>query len=145
MSVASVIILSLDRLVKVMALRGIRPSAFSFVGFPRFALYKNTAAAFSIPLPIWFVVGVSTLVLIGVILLIVWTISHKRWTEMFGYLTILLGASSNFFDRIHYGYVIDMIEVLPGSFWNIADGLIIIGVLLLFITHFKKGTTSQTT
>jgi len=53
-----------------------------------------------------------------------------------GLLFIVLGGTSNLFDRIYFGYVIDWIRIWISVF-NIADIMIFIGLLCL-ISHFHK-------
>ncbi|GAI05810.1 unnamed protein product, partial [marine sediment metagenome] len=47
---------------------------------------------------------------------------------------------SNFFDRIFFGYVIDWMKIfiLPISIFNIADLMIIGGIIILVVKCFKK-------
>lgn len=74
---------------------------------------------------------------IGVILLLLLLLFLK--TKNIGLLLIILGGASNFFDRIYYGYVIDWMRVFvfPLSVFNIADLMIIVGILCL-IFPLKK-------
>jgi len=57
-----------------------------------------------------------------------------------GFALIILGGLSNFFDRIYFGYVIDWIRVffLPISIFNIADLMIIGGILCLIFALIKS-------
>jgi signal peptidase II len=54
---------------------------------------------------------------------------------------ILSGALGNLYDRVHYHYVIDFIEVHIGSYhwpdFNVADSCIVIGACLLLIEIFR--------
>jgi signal peptidase II len=60
-------------------------------------------------------------------------------TSATGLLFIILGGASNLFDRIYYGFAIDWIKLffLPFSVFNIADLIIIAGILCL-IFNLKK-------
>ncbi len=53
---------------------------------------------------------------------------------------IILGGLSNFFDRIIYCYVIDWIRIfiLPISIFNIADLMIISGIICLILALIKS-------
>jgi signal peptidase II len=57
---------------------------------------------------------------------------------------ILAGALGNLYDRLHYGYVIDFIEVYFRNYrwpsFNVADSAITSGVGLLAIEIFRKDT-----
>ena len=51
---------------------------------------------------------------------------------------IIFGGLSNFFDRLYFDYVIDWIKIFifPASFFNIADIMIIAGILILTLNYF---------
>ena len=62
-------------------------------------------------------------------------------TEKWGYLVILIGAFSNIFDRMLYGFVIDFIYLHYKDFYwpafNFADIYITIGVCIIAIQTLK--------
>ena len=83
--------------------------------------------------------------LIGAVLLLLLFLFFRSWQKkdfllMAGFSLIILGGLSNFFDRIFFGYVIDWIRifVLPISIFNIADLMIIGGIIILIGKFFKK-------
>ena len=89
--------------------------------------------------------SVSLYILIGVALLLLLFLFFKSWQKknlflMTGFSLIILGGLSNLFDRIYFGYVIDWIKVffLPVSIFNIADIMIIGGIVILIVKFFKK-------
>lgn len=91
-------------------------------------------------------------ILIGAVLLLLLflffkTLKQKSLLLTTGFSLIILGGSSNFFDRIYFGYVIDWLKIfiLPISIFNIADVMIIGGILLLAIKFFKKGAKKKKT
>lgn len=57
--------------------------------------------------------------------------------QIFGLLLILSGAISNLVDRIHFGCVIDFIDLRFWPIFNLADILITAGVIMLLITNLK--------
>jgi len=84
-------------------------------------------------------------ILIGVVLLLLLfllfkTLKQKNLLLTTGFSLIILGGLSNFFDRIYFGYVIDWIRIfiLPISIFNIADVMIIGGVICLILTLIKS-------
>ena len=104
-------------------------------------LSHNTGAAFSFLSDApgwqrWFLGGVA----VGVsICLVVWMIrvpTAKRWLVT-GLAFILGGALGNLWDRFHYGYVIDFIQVHYHGWYfpvfNMADTFITIGAIMLLI------------
>lgn len=66
----------------------------------------------------------------------------RRGHSYVGELCIIIGSLSNILDRFIYDGVIDFIVLsTPWGFWpayNIADALIVCGVALLIITHYRE-------
>lgn len=84
-------------------------------------------------------------ILIGVVLLLFLfflfkSLQKKDILLIAGSSLIILGGLSNFFDRIIYCYVIDWIRIfiLPISIFNIADLMIISGILCLILALIKS-------
>ncbi len=84
-------------------------------------------------------------ILIGVVLLLLLFLFFKSLQKkdillIAGFSLIILGGLSNFFDRIYFGYVIDWIRIfiLPISIFNIADVMIISGILCLILALIKS-------
>ncbi len=83
--------------------------------------------------------------LIGAVILLLLFLFFRSWQKKdflltTGFSLIILGGLSNFFDRIFFGYVIDWLKifVLPISIFNIADLMIIGGIIILVVNFFKK-------
>ena len=87
-----------------------------------------------------FTVG-NSLILIGTIILAV----RRHWTgtELFGLGLVFAGGASNLADRIARGSVIDFMNVGLGTLrtgiFNVADVAIMVGVLVLVLTHVRAG------
>ena len=84
-------------------------------------------------------------ILIGVVLLLFLFLLFKSLQKkdillIAGSSLIILGGLSNFFDRIIYCYVIDWIRIffLPISIFNIADLMIISGIICLILALIKS-------
>jgi signal peptidase II len=84
-----------------------------------------------------FFVGVPVFALILIILIFIKLQDNQVLTSL-ALTTILAGAVGNLVDRLHYGYVVDFLDILKVTSFNIADVSIIVGVILMFI-----GTWSQ--
>jgi len=102
-------------------------------------LFKNPNLyfiSFNSPL-LYFLIGAAILLLL---FLFFRSWQKKDFLLMTGFSLIILGGLSNFFDRIFFGYVIDWIRifVLPISIFNIADLMIIGGIIILIGNFFKK-------
>ena len=55
-----------------------------------------------------------------------------------------MGGSSNFYDRVANGYVIDYLRIGPISVINLADIMVLTGITLLVI-HQKNAKNGQNT
>ncbi len=78
---------------------------------------------------------VLIVVFIYIILVGLWIYEIKglsSFTQSLVITLILAGATSNFFDRIIYGYVIDYIHFL-NSYFNVSDLYIISGAILIIV------------
>lgn len=123
-------LLVIDRLIKVAALEGLLHGSFLGFGYPRFTFHKNYGIAFDLPVPAIVTVTVSAIILVVLVSLLARAITNSS-PRRFALLLIVAGAASNLYDRLQFGFVIDAIELVPMSVWNIADGLILAGILLL--------------
>lgn len=103
-------------------------------------LFKNPKLYF------WAVNSVFLYIAAGAVLLLLIFLFFRSWRQrnfllMAGFSLIILGGLSNLFDRITFGYVIDWIRVffLPISIFNIADTMIIVGILCPILNYFRGG------
>lgn len=127
-----------DRIIKYFA------SSISIGGgFVKIGLYKNFAGAFSLP--------ISGMIynIIGIILLLVFIFLFFHTTnrlKKIAYALIIFGGVSNIFDRLFFGYVIDYIQIIGRSFFNLADVMLVIGVAILLVHQIKiKGSKHKQT
>ncbi|MFH1280593.1 MAG: signal peptidase II [Candidatus Beckwithbacteria bacterium] len=116
--ILSGLLLILDRLIKVLALKG------------GLEIYKNKSLFFLNINQKWLVLGVGSLLIVLIIQFIKSWKNQDKYLSI-GFLMIILGGLSNVFDRIVYGYVIDMINFFSFSVFNIADVMIIGGCVLI--------------
>ena len=128
----------IDRFLKIWALTALYNQKITIIKkWFYLDLYKNKNIAFSIPVP-----DIITIPLIIIILglLIYWFLKLARKNfglQEIGLLFIVIGAISNLIDRLHYGYVIDYINLRFWPVFNIADMMISGGVIILIIILFK--------
>ena len=121
----------LDRLLKMAALKG---SSFSLAGDAIvFRLFKNGGIAFSLPAsgPIVWVVSIGIIAAMG------WLgyrdLRSGRTVHVPAHLSFALGAVSNLYDRVVHGFTVDYLIFFGRSAVNVADGMILAGVLLLLL------------
>ncbi len=104
--------------------------------FFKFNFVKNYYIAFSIPIS-----GIILSIIIGVILIFILMLLINYYKKgdlnlFFPLFMIFCGASSNFFDRIKYGFVIDYLDLDYFTVFNIADSMIVVGAM--FLVLFSK-------
>ncbi len=94
---------------------------------------------------------VLTLVAISVIVYMVWRLRALPFFYHLPFFLVLGGALGNLVDRLRYGHVVDFIhmhwrEVIDYPWhYNVADALIVIGMILLFvIVLFRNDVLEQT-
>lgn len=110
-----------------------------------FSLYftPNYYIAFSIPIMgLW----LNLIILLIIVILINYYFlfaSRGRNLEAFSLIFIIIGAASNLFDRFKYGYVIDYFDVKFFTIFNLADVMIVGGVLIILLTLIKKKTANE--
>ena len=121
--ILAIFFITIDRLLKNYAL--ISNAKFSLVfDWLQFNFVKNYYIAFSIP-----VSGIYlNLLILAIILFLIWQMliylkKHQKIEAMLLFF-VILGASSNLFDRLSYGFVIDYIDLKYFSVFNIADAII---------------------
>ena len=109
-------------------------------GFFRLTHVVNRGAAFGLLSDSEWNVAILilfSLVALGVVSTLLWRNSHRVSTTGFGLALILGGAVGNLWDRLFDGHVVDFLDFhLGGYHWpafNVADGAIVMGALLLVI------------
>lgn len=112
-------------------------------GFFNLTYVKNTGAAFSIFSNSTLIVTVTSLLIIGLIILYLYKNKITNKLEIVAYSLILGGAIGNFLNRIIYGYVIDFLDfrIFRHDFaiFNLADVFIVMGVGLILFCTWRNG------
>ena len=123
-------LLIVDRLLKALALAA--PQATTLIpGAVKFELFRNDGIAFSLPFS-----GPLVWILSLVVLAIVATAAARdlkrgEAVEFETYALFALGACSNLFDRVAYGFTVDYLIFFKMSAVNLADAMIVFGALRL--------------
>lgn len=137
-----IIILALDRWSKWEALTHWSSEPVRVLPGVRLTFLLNKGIAFSLPFGGWWLLVLTALILLGVLVLLVYSIKRKNKAMVRGLVLILLGAASNSIDRVHYGGVIDFFQAVFLPIINIADLLILSGLLMMVMPAFKKDAKS---
>ncbi|PIY62720.1 hypothetical protein COY93_02470 [Candidatus Uhrbacteria bacterium CG_4_10_14_0_8_um_filter_58_22] len=107
------------------------------LGFLKFELFLNTGIVFSLPVPKWVYLPIATAVLVAFAYALLTSIRlHNR--NVTGLLFVILGAASNLRDNFIHGATVDYLIFFGRSAVNLADLMIIVGVILLITANRKK-------
>lgn len=129
-----------DRLLKYVILSFAGSAQFGLLEFTKF---MNSGMVFSIPVPQWFYIPLA--ISIFLIFAVYAGISiRKKLSSAFGLLFVVSGALSNLIDRISYGATIDYLVFFERSAVNLADGMILCGVILYICARRLPSGTNNT-
>ena len=132
----SVIAIIIDQLIKLFIKTNITKDIVIIPKIFKITNVINTGAAFSILKN-----NNTLLILISIIILVLLNYYIKKnniENDYFELGIILGGIVGNLFDRLLYNGVIDYIEISNFPVFNLADSLIVLGIILLIIKEFKK-------
>jgi signal peptidase II len=145
------LVLATDRLVKWWALAALPPLGRNGVealgGLLRFVYVENRGVAFGLfPNNSLLFALLSITVIAGAI----WRSWGWFWRAAplarVSAALILAGGLGNIIDRLRYGFVVDMINIVPMQFFqvfNIADVAISLGAVLLFICLWREDASHR--
>ncbi len=105
--------------------------------------FKNYQFAFSLPVPTSLMYVIYFLVMSVMTVYILQNYFKFRIGETIAWGLILAGGLSNVGERLFLGYVRDWIYLFNGVF-NLADGYIILGILILLVYSLMTKTTEMT-
>jgi len=110
---------------------------YFFDNFLQIIYTPNQNVAFSLPLPQILIIAMVIIILM--VLSYLWRLSllNKNLWQLTAFSLIILGALSNLIDRIIFGYVIDYINLFIWPVFNLADCMIVVGVLTYILSEFK--------
>lgn len=131
-----IVLIGVDQLVKWWVTVNVPKNGFKqfLPGILALTNLRNNGAAWSLMEgKQWFFAVVSVIAIIALIYLM-HRFSNQRWMEI-SLSLIFAGTIGNFIDRLRFGYVVDMFELLPVNFpvFNIADTCLTVGVLILIV------------
>ncbi len=125
-----------DRLFKAAAL--VLPEPLGWTGWAEFTLFRNTGIAFSLPLAAAVFWPLAALALAAVFYALVRSAARRDWFVAAALALVAVGAVSNLIDRRLYGATIDYLLFFGISAVNLADLLIVAGVVLLLFCLRRK-------
>jgi signal peptidase II len=136
----AVFLLMTDRMLKAMAFKLQPEQPLDLLGsYLQFEFVQNYYISLSIPVGGLFVIILSILIVLGLIAWFVHSWSLNKPILLMALSLVILGAASNIYDRIIYGYVIDYFSFKYLFTNNMADMMIFIGVIeLIFKESFQS-------
>ena len=132
-----ILLIIVDQLIKVLM---INVNMDIIPNILKFTYVENTGVAFGIASGSSLIIAFNILLIIAIVIYI---ILNKEKIKVFSpYALLISGAISNLIDRIFRGFVVDYIDILNFPCFNIADCLIVIGIILIciFLVMKKKDT-----
>lgn len=139
MFMAVVFFAAVDRLLKALAIAS-QPEINLIGGWLRLVLAKNPGIAFSLPVFGRWLVIIIFLIIIALVYLFILKIKKNAYFQAVFYFSIIIGAASNLYDRLKYGFVIDYFNLKYYSIFNLADGLILLGIVGLLVVVIDKNS-----
>ena len=131
------VIFILDRIFKIYFISNPGASRVFVSNFLSFNLETNPGIAFGLKLPQLFLIPIVVIVIVILIYAILGVYKEKDIISYTALILIVVGAISNFIDRIKYSNVIDYINVEFFTVFNLADTMITVGVAVLIISRLK--------
>lgn len=121
---------SLDRLLKFLAVKDYFSGNMEIIGDVfKLSFAKNYNIAFSIPVGGWILNIIIAFIILWLICYFFLLISRDKYVQSVFIVSVLLGAVSNFYDRLKFGYVIDYFDLKYFTVFNLSDAMIVLGVL----------------
>jgi len=132
-STAVIFFIALDRFFKALAFSN-QASSLNLLGeILKFNFKANYYIAFSLPLKGFWLDAVIGLIILLLLFYLARAWQGGRSGAAVCLFAVFLGAASNLFDRLKYGYVIDYLDLKYFTVFNLADTMIIIGVANLLL------------
>jgi len=128
-----------DRMIKYFMMQKFPTREFLLLGdWLKLKLAYNTGVAFGVPLNSYFILAAYLAILIALIALINICYRRRQFGSAIIFSIIFVGGFSNLLDRLKFGQVIDYFDLKYYSVFNLADAMIVIGVLVIIAFNWKK-------
>ena len=119
-----------DRFLKFLAVNSFFDEPVRIAGdFFKLNFAGNYNIAFSLPLSGWWLNILIILIIIALIYNLLYLFLKQKYNQAVLLFIIIIGAISNLFDRIKFGYVIDYLDLIYFTVFNLADVMIVVGVV----------------
>ncbi|MFH0923858.1 MAG: signal peptidase II [Candidatus Falkowbacteria bacterium] len=136
---AAVFFIALDRFFKFLAVGGFFGEPKAIIGdFLKLNFVRNYNIAFSLPLAGWWLNIAIILIVLALIYNLLYYAERNDQAKSYLLFLIVLGAASNLFDRLKYGFVIDYFDLKYFTVFNLADIIIVSSVIFLAWLMFRN-------
>lgn len=137
-SLAVIFFAAMDRFFKILAFNN-QASQVNLAGdVLKFSYKSNYYIAFSLPLAGVWLNAVIILIILSLIFYLLKAIINSNQVTALCLFAVAVGAVSNLFDRLAYGYVIDYLDLKHFTVFNLADIMIMTGIICLLFTKSNK-------
>ncbi len=102
---------------------------------------ENSGIAFSLPLP-----SAATTIIVAMVVVVLFVIAVRQFARgapWFAWGLLAVGGGANLLDRFRYGAVIDFIALGPLPIFNLADLLVLAGILGLAFPRLTGPTDTR--
>ena len=135
---AVIFFVALDRFLKVFAFAS-QTSEFNLLGeILKFSYKVNYYIAFSLPLAGQWLNIIISLIILSLIYFLVLMWRGGKWNLAISLFIVILGAASNLYDRLKYGFVVDYFDLKYFTVFNLSDVMIVLGMIMLLVLIYKK-------
>jgi signal peptidase II len=128
-----------DRFFKFLAVNGYADGTSQILAdFLKFNFAPNYNIAFSLPISGVFLNFLIISIIIILLYELLFSEVRKEWLKATLLTFIIFGAISNMLDRLKYGFVIDYLDLKYFTVFNLADIMIVGGVLGILLITIKS-------
>lgn len=125
----------IDAGMKYLALASFPPdSTPSLSPILALALHKNPGVTFNIAIPLFVIIPITIVILIGITRLAI-RLSSSQPLVTIGLISIFAGALNNLIDRIVNGFTTDYLMFFRTSIINLSDALIVLGAIIVLVYY----------
>ncbi len=135
----AIFFVSVDRLFKSLAINGFLDEKISLIK-DWFGLYfvTNLGIAFSMPFYGKLLKLLIILIIFVLFFYLLYFFNKNKVNNVISLTFLLFGAISNLVDRLQFGFVIDYLDLKYFTVFNLADIMIVSGIILFIYYNFKK-------
>lgn len=133
-----------DRLLKILFYQHcFSESLFSIGDFFSLQFFANQGIAFSLPVPLFLTIVLSSAIIVALIAVMAWFWRKKKYSFLYPLVLLSTGAVSNYLDRVRWGLVVDYFNLKYFTAFNLADLMITGGLVWLLLVMVRDHPRQQ--